>query len=173
LPMVMSESLPCRAPAGRALTWSRSRPRGTGGVVLGVGWSCSRAVGGGGRAATLGGAGGSQRNRAARRGEIDKWLVAAAPTGGTGLPSAAARRAPMATASASSHAELRLPSMSKAFGTWHSLRSGLATALKAAGCSDDVIQMICRWANPESLKIYALHGTSLHSIAWTKGQKRL
>jgi hypothetical protein len=39
--------------------------------------------------------------------------------------------------------------------SWHSLRSGLATALKAAGCSDDVIQMICRWANPESLKIYA------------------
>ena len=49
--------------------------------------------------------------------------------------------------------------------SWHSLRSGLATALKAAGCSDDVIQMICRWANPESLKIYALHGTSLH-INW-------
>ena len=49
--------------------------------------------------------------------------------------------------------------------SWHSLRSGLATALKAAGCSDDVIQMICRWANPASLKIYALHGTSLH-INW-------
>jgi hypothetical protein len=49
--------------------------------------------------------------------------------------------------------------------SWHSLRSGLATALKAAGCADDVIQMICRWANPESLKIYALHGTSLH-INW-------
>ena len=49
--------------------------------------------------------------------------------------------------------------------SWHSLRSGLATALKAAGCSDDVIQMICRWANPESLKIYARHGTSLH-INW-------
>ena len=46
-----------------------------------------------------------------------------------------------------------------------SLRSGLATALKAAGCSDEVIQMICRWANPESLKVYALHGTSLH-INW-------
>jgi len=49
--------------------------------------------------------------------------------------------------------------------SWHSLRSGLATALKAAGCADDIIQMICRWANPESLKIYALHGTSLH-INW-------
>ena len=49
--------------------------------------------------------------------------------------------------------------------SWHSLRSGLATALKAAGCSDDIIQMICRWANPASLKIYALHGTSLH-INW-------
>ena len=49
--------------------------------------------------------------------------------------------------------------------SWHSLRSGLATALKAAGASDDVIQMICRWASPESLKIYARHGTSLH-INW-------
>ena len=49
--------------------------------------------------------------------------------------------------------------------SWHSLRSGLATALKAAGCADDVIQMICRWANPESLKVYARHGTSLH-INW-------
>ena len=49
--------------------------------------------------------------------------------------------------------------------SWHSLRSGLATALKAAGCADDIIQMICRWANPESLKVYARHGTSLH-INW-------
>jgi hypothetical protein len=49
--------------------------------------------------------------------------------------------------------------------SWHSLRSGLATALKAAGCADDVIQMICRWANPDSLKVYARHGTSLH-INW-------
>ena len=49
--------------------------------------------------------------------------------------------------------------------SWHSLRSGLATALKAAGCEDSVIQMICRWANPESLKVYARHGTSLH-INW-------
>ena len=49
--------------------------------------------------------------------------------------------------------------------SWHSLRSGLATALKAAGCDDGVIQMICRWANPESLKVYARHGTSLH-INW-------
>ena len=40
-----------------------------------------------------------------------------------------------------------------------------ATALKAAGCADDVIQMICRWANPDSLKVYARHGTSLH-INW-------
>jgi len=55
--------------------------------------------------------------------------------------------------------------------SWHSLRSGLATALKAAGCADDVIQMICRWANPESLKIYALHGTSLH-INWVDKAKK-
>ena len=46
--------------------------------------------------------------------------------------------------------------------SWHSLRIGLATALKATKCSDDIIQMICRWANPESLRAYARHGQSLH-----------
>ena len=46
--------------------------------------------------------------------------------------------------------------------SWHSLRIGLATALKAANVPDDVIQMICRWANPESLRAYARHGQSLH-----------
>ena len=49
--------------------------------------------------------------------------------------------------------------------SWHSLRIGLATALKAAKCSDDVIQMICRWTNPDSLRAYARHGQSLH-INW-------
>ena len=46
--------------------------------------------------------------------------------------------------------------------SWHSMRVGLATALKAAKVDDDVIQMICRWTNPESLRAYARHGQSLH-----------
>ena len=46
--------------------------------------------------------------------------------------------------------------------SWHSMRVGLATALKAANVPDDVIQMICRWTNPESLRAYARHGQSLH-----------
>jgi hypothetical protein len=46
--------------------------------------------------------------------------------------------------------------------SWHSLRIGLATALKAAKVDDSVIQMICRWMNPESLRAYARHGQSLH-----------
>lgn len=46
--------------------------------------------------------------------------------------------------------------------SWHSMRIGLATALKAAKVDDDVIQMICRWTNPESLRAYARHGQSLH-----------
>lgn len=46
--------------------------------------------------------------------------------------------------------------------SWHSLRIGLATALKAANVDNDIIQMICRWTNPESLRAYARHGQSLH-----------
>ena len=46
--------------------------------------------------------------------------------------------------------------------SWHSMRVGLATSLKAANVPDDVIQMICRWMNPESLRAYARHGQSLH-----------
>jgi hypothetical protein len=42
------------------------------------------------------------------------------------------------------------------------MRIGLATALKAAKVDDDIIQMICRWTNPESLRAYARHGQSLH-----------
>jgi hypothetical protein len=50
----------------------------------------------------------------------------------------------------------------KAHYSWHSMRIGLATALKAAKVDDDIIQMICRWTNPESLRAYARHGQSLH-----------
>jgi hypothetical protein len=37
---------------------------------------------------------------------------------------------------------------------WHSWRSGLCCALHAAGCSDAMIQVICRWASSESLEVY-------------------
>ena len=38
--------------------------------------------------------------------------------------------------------------------TFHSYRSGLATALHASGCPDAMIMLICRWMCPESLHIY-------------------
>jgi len=38
--------------------------------------------------------------------------------------------------------------------SWHSIRIGLACALHAAACPDATIQLICRWASPESLKLY-------------------
>jgi hypothetical protein len=38
--------------------------------------------------------------------------------------------------------------------SWHSIRIGLACALHASGCPDPVIQLICRWASPDSLKVY-------------------
>ena len=46
--------------------------------------------------------------------------------------------------------------------TWHSFRVGLATALHAAGVSDAMIQLICRWMCPESLHAYRRVGTSEH-----------
>ena len=51
--------------------------------------------------------------------------------------------------------------------TWHSFRSGLATALHAAGCPDAMIQLICRWMCPESLHIYRRMGTAEHA-GWSK-----
>ena len=44
--------------------------------------------------------------------------------------------------------------------SWHSLRSGLACALAAAGVDDATIQLICRWASPESLKAYRRLGVT-------------
>ena len=38
--------------------------------------------------------------------------------------------------------------------SWHSFRSGLATALHAAGVPDSVILLICHWVSPESLRSY-------------------
>ncbi|KAL1507873.1 hypothetical protein AB1Y20_007480 [Prymnesium parvum] len=46
--------------------------------------------------------------------------------------------------------------------TFHSYRSGLATALHAAGVSDALIQLICRWMCPESLHVYRRIGTQEH-----------
>ena len=42
----------------------------------------------------------------------------------------------------------------------HSLRIGAATALLAAGASGELIQAMCRWRSPKSVKIYARLGRS-------------
>ena len=57
--------------------------------------------------------------------------------------------------------------------SFHSLRIGLATALKAAKVDDEVIQMICRWMNPESLRAYARHGQSLHINCVDKAEQAI
>jgi len=50
--------------------------------------------------------------------------------------------------------------------SWHSIRIGLACALHAAGCPDELIQLICRWACVESLKEYRrISNTS--NVYWT------
>ena len=46
--------------------------------------------------------------------------------------------------------------------SWHSYRSGLATALHAAGVEDAMIQLICRWMCPESLHVYRRMGVAEH-----------
>ena len=46
--------------------------------------------------------------------------------------------------------------------TWHSFRSGLATALHAANVPDSMIMLICRWMCPESLHVYRRMGTREH-----------
>jgi hypothetical protein len=51
--------------------------------------------------------------------------------------------------------------------SWHSFRIGLACALHAADCPDAVIQLICRWANPASLKVYRQMGIE-KNIYWTE-----
>ena len=50
--------------------------------------------------------------------------------------------------------------------SWHSIQIGLACALHAAGCPDAVIQLICRWACEESLKLYRMVGIGQH-VMWT------
>lgn len=44
--------------------------------------------------------------------------------------------------------------------TWHSFRSGLATALHAAGVSAAVIMLMCRWMNEKSLHVYRRIGST-------------
>jgi hypothetical protein len=39
--------------------------------------------------------------------------------------------------------------------SWHSFRIALACALKSMDVPDSTIQAMCRWASPESLKLYA------------------
>jgi len=46
--------------------------------------------------------------------------------------------------------------------TWHSYRSGLATALHAAGVDDGMVQLICRWMCAASLHTYRRMGVSEH-----------
>ena len=54
------------------------------------------------------------------------------------------------------------PAMASLF-SWHSYRSGLCTALFAAGCPDSTNQLICRWMCPESLHVYRRMGTAAHA----------
>ena len=51
--------------------------------------------------------------------------------------------------------------------TWHSFRIGLACALQAADCPDNIIQLICRWTCPESLHVYSQMGVS-KNVYWTE-----
>ena len=71
------------------------------------------------------------------------------------------------------HAELR-KLVAALFGerasqaySWHSIRIGLACSLHAADCPDAVIQLICRWANPASLKVYRQVGIE-KNVYWTE-----
>jgi hypothetical protein len=71
------------------------------------------------------------------------------------------------------HAELR-KLLAALFGSnrasaysWHSFRIGLACALHASDCPDPVIQLICRWASPASLKVYRQMGIE-KNIYWTE-----
>lgn len=58
---------------------------------------------------------------------------------------------------------------SQAF-SWHSIRIGLACALHAADAPDAVIQLICRWASPESLRVYRQMGIEKNTFWVGKAQ---
>ena len=50
--------------------------------------------------------------------------------------------------------------------SWHSIRIGLACALSSAGCPDEHIQLICRWASLASLDVYRQLSIS-SNVHWT------
>uniref|UniRef100_A0A7S0Q9S7 Tyr recombinase domain-containing protein n=1 Tax=Coccolithus braarudii TaxID=221442 RepID=A0A7S0Q9S7_9EUKA len=52
--------------------------------------------------------------------------------------------------------------------SWHSYRSGLATALHAAGVPDATIMLICRWMCDASLHVYCRIGTAEHEVSINK-----
>ena len=71
------------------------------------------------------------------------------------------------------HRELRLviaallgPAAASIY-SWHSVRSGLACALHAAGCPDEIIQLLCRWTCPQSLHVYRQMGVE-KNVLWTE-----
>ena len=49
--------------------------------------------------------------------------------------------------------------------TWHAIRIGLACALFEVDCPDPIIQLVCRWASPDSLKAYRRLGIS-QNLQW-------
>ena len=51
--------------------------------------------------------------------------------------------------------------------SWHSCRIELACRLRAAGASDALIQLICRWKSPASVQEYAQIGTQ-HHVVWLR-----
>lgn len=55
--------------------------------------------------------------------------------------------------------------------SFHSFRSGLATALHAAGVEDSMIMLICRWLCPESLHVYRRMGTAEHERMIAKASR--
>jgi hypothetical protein len=74
------------------------------------------------------------------------------------------------------HRDLRLL-LSAVFGaafatafSWHSIRIGLACALCAADAPDPIIQLICRWASPDSLKVYRQMGIEKNVFWVNKAQ---
>jgi hypothetical protein len=52
--------------------------------------------------------------------------------------------------------------------TFHSFRSGLATALHAAGVPGDQIMLVCRWMCAASLMVYRRRGTDEHEALTRK-----
>ena len=55
--------------------------------------------------------------------------------------------------------------------TFHSYRSGLATALHAAGVAPEVIMLVCRWMCAESLMVYRRRGSTEHELLTRKAQR--